>query len=216
MAIAIDVANESFANASSLTYSHTVTGSNTLLIVGWYAFNTTATFSSVTYNGVAMSQLATRGADGTGGEIYLYGLLNPTTGANNIVISYSGTKQIFACSASYTGVKQSGLPDSSTTNTNSGTSVTTTTTTVADNTWLVAISRQNGGTTVAGTNTFLRKANSTSPDVVLVDSNSAQTPAGSHSLQTTFGSAKTFYHALASFAPAPPAPTSGFFLAAAM
>lgn len=95
MAVAIDAStgiNESASGATSLTISHTCGGSATYLLVfvaDWQG----DTVTGVTYNGVAMTQLCkeTRTPDSGSLEIYWYGLGSPATGANNVVISRSGT-----------------------------------------------------------------------------------------------------------------------------
>lgn len=175
-----------------------------LLVVGIYSWTGAFAISSVKYNGVSMTQLATHAADGANGNIYLYGLLNPTTGsALPILITYAGSMQIFASSASYTGVSQSGLPDAVGTNSQTGTAITESLTTVANNCWMVMMSRTPSKTPVAGTGTFLRVSNAASADAATIfDSNGPETPPGVHSLNYTLGSA-TVYDAYASFAPVP-------------
>lgn len=69
---------------------------------------------------------------------YLYYLIAPATGANNVVVSASGSYGIFCISSSYTGALQSGQPDSSgTLASDSTTSLAVATTVVASNCWLV-------------------------------------------------------------------------------
>lgn len=200
MAIAIDATSEGFANSTTLSFSHTCTGSNRLLLVSYFTFPNADAVSGITYATVPMTKLATLAAD-AGGVETIYGLIAPAIGANNIVFTISPSSQVFATAASYTGVSQTGLPDNFTTNTGTATSLTTALTTIADNCWIVFGGRENGGTIGAGTNTSLRIANSTSPDCALFDTNAAQTPAGSHSVQTTNAASKTFFHAVVSIAP---------------
>lgn len=203
MAIAVDATAEGFqGGGSSLTYAHTCTGTDLLLIVGIYSWQDVHTLSA-TYGGVAMTSLASRAADGTGGLIYLFGLLGPATGANNVVISSTNSNtQIFACSVSYTGVSQSGLPDAVNTNSTATSPYTSTVTTVADNAWLVLVARTPGKAPTASTDTLKRKANAASGDAsTLFDSNGARTPAGSQSLVYTTVGDTTVYNAMVSFAP---------------
>ena len=100
--------------ANSLTYSHTCTGSNGLLLVH-ATTNTTDDVTGITYAGAAMTQV-TKIQTPSGRWNYLFYKLGPATGANNVVISTSDTPDlILSYSASYTGVSQSGFPDSSNT-----------------------------------------------------------------------------------------------------
>src|SRR3990172_2883627 len=63
------------------------------------------TVSGVTYNGVAMTQLVTRG--GIANEtLYLWGLAAPTTGTNNIVVSDSGAGTLVVDASLYSGAQQ--------------------------------------------------------------------------------------------------------------
>ncbi len=102
MSIATDASAKSFTNAaSSLTYSHTCTGSNLYLVVAFF-IGGGQTCTGVTYNGVAMTQLETATASNSK-KPYMFGLANPATGANNIVISASGSTLIYATSVSYSG-----------------------------------------------------------------------------------------------------------------
>lgn len=184
MAIALDAqSNGATSVTTSLSWSHTCTGSNLALIVG--IWNASDGVTSVTYNGVAMTQIAkllmTGGAAGQ--YIYLYYLLNPATGTNTVAVT-GATGGLDGASTSFTGVKQSGQPDSFNSSGSASTaSLTTSTTTVADNTWLVGWA-YTGATMSAGANTTLR-GQPVAGILSMMDSNAAQTPAGSHSLTVT-------------------------------
>jgi hypothetical protein len=82
-----------------LTFSHTTSGADRLLLVGVTCVN--ATISSVTYNGVGMTAVESGGA-----SIRLYALVAPATGANNVVVTLSTDEAVCAVAASYTGVDQ--------------------------------------------------------------------------------------------------------------
>lgn len=201
MAIAVNTTSSGSASATSVTVAHTCTGSNLILFVGlWVQDGGANTVTGVTYNGVAMTQVG-RVTNATTESTYLYFLVNPSTGANNIVASKSASDLIQLGAVSYTGAKQTGQPDASTTNTGTGTSLTTSVTTVADNCWLVMATKQTGSAS-AGTNTILRVDQSGNEQASVYDSNAAQTPAGSKSLQTTTSASQTYAHVMASFAPA--------------
>lgn len=188
MAIAFDAQASSTGSGTTLTYSHTCTGSNLILIVGIQTYLASAggiTISSVTYNGVAMTSFGTLQRTLNAEYQYMYYLVAPATGAHNIVITTTTAMDyIGGSSASYTGANQTGLPDSYTTYAaQTSTAVTTTTTTIANNCWLMGfyVSDGGGGWT-AGTNTTGR---ATAGNAQFFDSNSVQTPAGSHSMTAT-------------------------------
>lgn len=134
---------------SSITFSHTCSGSDRILIVGIIA-NNADVITGVTYNGVAMT-LARKSAF-TGPTMYLYYLLAPATGANNIVVSASsGGEYIRATAVSYTGVQQSGQPDATAENNVSAASITTTLTQVVAKAWQVGVVQgAHDGTVTAG------------------------------------------------------------------
>lgn len=200
MAIAVDATSSGSASATSVTVAHTCSGSDRILFVGLWVQINSDVVTGVTYNGVAMTQVGKVVNAGTE-ALYLYMLVAPASGTNNIVASKTGSELIQLGAASYTGAKQTGQPDASTTNTGSGTSLTTSVTTVADNSWLI-LSAKHTGAASAGTNTTLRIDQSGNGQASIYDSNAAQTPAGSKSLQTTTGASQTYAHVMASFSPA--------------
>lgn len=103
--------------ASPLTWSHTCSGSDRLLLVeavfGWG--NNSGLTVSATYNGVAMTELAQVASNnGTSGQARLFALLAPDTGSNTVSLTFSGgstdaNSAIEAGSVSYNGVEQSSL-----------------------------------------------------------------------------------------------------------
>lgn len=205
MSIAFDAGADGFqSGGTNLTYSHTCTGSNLILLVGVWSWQDVHTLTA-TYAGVSMTSLTTIATDSSG-TLQIFGLIAPATGANNIIISSNNTNtQILACSASYTGVKQSGFPDAQTTNTTTATNLTTDLTTIADNTWMFLVSRTPSKLPTAGTNAFRRWFNTASGDAAtLFDTNAAQTPAGLHSMNINRSTSGSIYVSMASFAPALP------------
>ena len=199
MAISFDSASVGIrapSGAGPLTFSHTVTGSNTVLFVGCFA-TAGDVVTGITYNSISLTQVSkvTSGGETT----YLYYLIAPTTGANNISVSWTGNSVVRAHGASYTGAKQSGVPDASATNNNTSTTIATTLTTIADNCWTIVMARCQGDIT-AGAGTVLRGVSATSN---ILDSNSVTTPAGSKTLNVTSSASGTNGTVMASFAPAP-------------
>lgn len=199
MAIAFDATSGANGAGSPNTFAHTCTGSNLILFVAVRAEGGTGACTGVTYNSVALTKIGETNVDENNSLWYL---INPATGANNIAVSYTGAYGQ-AAAASYTGAKQSGVPDASGTNTGTGTSLAKAVTTVLDNCWVVASGQDNNGAgvTSAGASTTARKQQNNS--LVLLDTNEAVTPAGSRTinLSDTSGSAHLSL-VVASFAPA--------------
>ncbi len=179
MAIAFDTAAESSSGAAaSLTYSHTCTGSNLILFAYARVASNAASIVGVTYSGVAMtavgSQISGDGNDSTS----LWRLINPATGANNVVISSSSSVAgLGGISTSYSGVAQAGFPDAgpSTFGPNLTNPQTLTITSSADNAWMIAACRNGAGgaTMTNGTN----RSPGPNQAFFLAD-NGPQTPAG--------------------------------------
>ena len=206
MALVYDATATGTASATSLTYAHTCTGSNLILFVGFSTYDAAEVVTTVTYNGVAMTQ-ANKKASAAGDRwSYLYYLIAPATGANNIVISRSNSGSINSCSTSYTGAKQSSQPDSSNTNSVlSDTTLTYSTTVVASNCWLVAWS---DGANTAGAGTTTRNTSGSASGIG--DSNGTVST-GSQSLIFTVGGAGQIEGVIASIAPFVAAEGVGFF-----
>lgn len=171
MSIALDVATHgSTASAASLTYSHTCTGSNLILMLAINVSSSTDAITAVTYNSVAMTLIQ---KSHTQSSIwgYQYYLQAPATGAHNVVISVSPNSAISATSVSYTGVKQSGSPvDQMTTNSSASSPITTSLTTTWGNTWGFIYADSTSGSLTAGTGSTIRD---TSTNFNTFDSNGA-------------------------------------------
>jgi len=201
MAIAFDAISSGSTTATSLTFSHTCTGSDRILFVGMTDDSGgSSLITGITYNGVALTKI---GGVQTSGDRWstLWYLIAPATGANNVVVTASSSSVLSGHAASYTGAKQTGQPDSNATNTiSSSSSFSLTTTTVADNSWLVGEYRVPTGNTVsAGAGTVMR-AGATS-GTGFADSNSVTTPAGSDSLAFTISGSWNWGGVVASIAP---------------
>src|SRR4051794_29203748 len=124
MAIAHDASSDSSGQdgtlVTSLTWSHTCTGSNLVLLVGFVASDGTdadRVIQSITYNGVGMTQAVLN--DDTARDLTagIYYLVAPATGAHNIVITFNGgtVTDCGGVGVSFTGVDQSNPLDATTT-----------------------------------------------------------------------------------------------------
>lgn len=83
-AVAFDAASEGRGSASPVTISHTTSGSDRVLYV--QTNKRGAAVTGVTYGGVAMTQIDTTIAIGNS-EVRLWRLINPASGANNVVVT---------------------------------------------------------------------------------------------------------------------------------
>ena len=190
MAVALDSSSKigtawQSGSPTSITFSHTCTGSNLILVVGAYTATATEYVTGITYNGEALTKI-THLNPGGGDDTVMYYKIGPATGANNIVVSQVlGNNFIWAAGESLTGAKQSAQPDSFATNsTFAGTSagLTYTTTVVADNSWLSLITRGSANAS-AGAGTVLRQDGTNGTNARFWDSN-ATVASGSRSLVT--------------------------------
>lgn len=184
MALAFDAAAQGSSTTNPLTFSHTTsTNANRILFVGvrWYQGDN---LTSVTYAGVAMTQINKR-QDNVGNDAYtyLYYLTSPATGANNVVVTGTGNPNIRveAVSASYTGDKGFVI-DSSNMQSSTSSTMTMSTTVVKSNCWLVGIS-SNFRATSPGAGTTERQE--IAGDPFAIDDSNGTVSTGSQSLQWT-------------------------------
>ncbi len=108
--IALD--NTAYTGGSNnITLSFTTgSGGNRLLMVQAET-NASRSFSGITYNGVAMTQIATKNSltndDAIGAHVELWYLVNPASGTHNIVATMVGSGAGSLAAASFTNVNQS-------------------------------------------------------------------------------------------------------------
>lgn len=203
MAIALDNSGEMRTDGTTgnATLSFTVSGTNRALVLVAFTTNNSIT---ATYAGVSMTNIA-RVSNSNGWEMDLFLLLNPTIGANGATINLStgGTRSGFVV-ASYTGVAQSGQPDSFATPAQvSSSPYSLPTTVIATGCWLVGGVVGNGtGSVSAGASTTLRNGVSVvaSTSLGLLDSNGT-VGTGSQSLNATLTGITNMIGAVMSLAP---------------
>ena len=104
--------------ASSLTFSHTTNNNTYGLMVVSVAEATSSPCTSdavtgVTDNGVALTDLGYYTRNTSIGALKTYYTFNPAQGTHNIVVSASASCIRYAVAATYTGVKQNGMPNAS-------------------------------------------------------------------------------------------------------
>lgn len=187
-------------NTGFTSWSHTVTGTNTILLVGIESRFGQPT--GVTYNSVAMTLLAAR-SDVS--DMSVYYLFAPTTGTNTIALSFSSApSQLFTAAVSYSGVLQSGLDNSSNASGGATSPHSASITPVADSCWVTMFTFAFSGL-AAGTGTTSRVV--TGARDGWFDNNAAVSPAASTTLQYTWDqsvSSTVYMVTLAPFGGAPP------------
>lgn len=200
MAIAFDAATnggETYYDATPITWSHTTTGSNVLLLV-WVIANAQPT--SVTYAGNACTLSGSDAAGATGFTWYCYTrAVGSGAGAQDIVITCSGTPQVYALACSYTGVNQSTTLDSMAGNDYSASGFSMTTTVVASGCWLVGANYDESTVPTVSGVTTLRVQNT----VNLIDAYDSNGTVSTGSQSLTFSASGTAGHwYIVSLAPA--------------
>ena len=211
MAIALGSTAQSQINGTSLTYSQTCNGNNRILFTGVGAEQGTGdTITSVTYATVPMTRIDMQVNINTtlNYRVYLYYLIAPATGANNIVISASGTINIHGLSSSFTGVLQTGQPDSYGKASLNTANLDVTTTVVLPNSWIFSIGHGYGIVPGAGTGLTSRQSNS---NTRIGDSNGVVLT-GSNTVRWTGVGAQDIAGIAASFSPVPEALGGASFL----
>lgn len=209
MAIAFDsITNGGYSGSASTskTFAHTCTGSQRFLFVS--TLTDTNVVTGMTYGGVAMTLLVSQATDY---HTTIYGLINPASGVNNVVISCSGSTNIIPQAISYTGVDQTTLPTVTNTGTDASSPQTLSLTTTVNNSWIMGYQRRTvGAGASAGTGTIVR-LNDAVYALATYDSNGPLTPAGSYGLTVNYTG--TSYLAIVAFAPYVAPTTNGnFFL----
>jgi hypothetical protein len=195
-------------STTSLTYPFTVgSGSNRLLVVNLIG-DVTDNISSVTYGTSPLTLLgkiqAPPSAAGANNWQYLYYLLNPPSGPNNIVITAGSAQYLNSQAASWYNVKQSAQPDALTTNTvgAGSTSITTSLTTMASGSLVVqGIWSQRHLEAGAGATPIVIDAAFDAAGL-FVSTGSPVSPAGNVSMTTLWDGSASSGVIMVSFAPA--------------
>lgn len=185
MAIAFDAVTDFDGSlGTSVSTTHTGTGSNLFVFVAVRLGGASAnleTLSSVTYGGNTMTQVQGYVFVSVTENLSLWYLKAPPSGSQTVTATWSNPLIGNLKIDTYTGVDQSNPLDSSVqVNGTTSTSITLTITTGTDNSWLGGTVRS-GSALSAGANTTIR----TGSVYISCDTNSDQTPPGSHSMNLT-------------------------------
>jgi hypothetical protein len=139
---------------------------------------------------------------------YLFYFINPVVGTDTISVASVHSHSLYCVAADYTGAKQTGQPDATTTNVSAGssdTSLTTSITVVAANSWIILLEQSFESGAVcptAGSGLTLLICEPTNGEPTLFDSNAAVST-GAHNVTTNSTPAFStgIAHVVASFAP---------------
>lgn len=209
MAITYDTSSSGNASPgnATVTISHTITGSNTILIIG--VTNQNAGGLSVgTYNGTSFLSNVLATITSGGVPTTLYYIYAAAGTANIVVTRNTTTNYLMVMAASYTGVNQSmvwsggGATDATNTGSGTASTFTGTVTSIADNSWAILTCEFDNASLSAGTGSTLRQ--SQIPGYVawgIFDTNGAKTPAGSISMGIN-GASGGYRYAIATISPA--------------
>lgn len=207
MAIALDTISE--ANSVS-SWSHTCTGTNLVLIVG---VKSVGTVTGVTYNSVAMTEIAGVAVGALTERVSMWYLANPTTGSNTIALTGGSTYTTRA--ASYTGAKQTGIPDAFNTQTQNNTTVTcaSTITVIDTGCWMVSFMRNEGDTSSYSAGPVTTRRGSVS-SIAYFDSNGTVSTGSNTATFTATSGSYNWGLVVASIAPAAESASTASFVPA--
>src|SRR5688572_17175370 len=111
--IAFDATSNGGTTGTSHTHAHTCSGVNRILRVGVGIESASDLVTGGTYNGVALTLIDKQQNAVANEWAYLFELVAPAPGANDIVVSASSSVAIRCVAASYTVARQIGQPDAS-------------------------------------------------------------------------------------------------------
>lgn len=203
MAIAFNsTQNASAAGTTTVTYSHTCSGADRVLIVSCCSDDVSDDITGVTYNGVSLTLIDKQQAAGGFQYAYLFRLVAPAVGANNVVVTRTSTTgSVYATSMSYTGVDQTSPVDAVAKSTAASSTISMPLTTTVANAWLVAGARNERGWT-AGANTTIRTTSFGGGGNSGLDSGVAKGSAGAYTLEVTQSDGTRSTWVIASLKPA--------------
>ncbi len=201
MAIAFDAASgRHTGTASSATLAHTCSGSDRVLVVS-IKVAAGNTVSGVTYAGVAMTQLVTGTTPTVATRAYMFILVAPALGTNNIVATFSGSNAFGMSGASYTRARQT-QPDAAavTVSENATGSRTASVTVVEPGSWLVGGALVTEDQSVTGIVNGILRTSVAQSDII--DSNGGLSP-GAQTIGYTWALTDRHVFFAFSLAPAP-------------
>ncbi|MES2006854.1 MAG: hypothetical protein V4436_01965 [Patescibacteria group bacterium] len=176
-------------NTTIVSNPITVSGSHPILLCALFS-NQPLTSLAMTYDGSSMTQVGSTNNYSGADNIYLFGLLSPTTGTSTAATatwdSINAVESIHC--ASYSGVSQSALPtvtqnDGANTASSFNASITTDSTA---NSWVAIYARNSFGTFTAGSNFTIRNQTA-GTGIAWADSNGTVPTSASYTQSASWG-----------------------------
>jgi hypothetical protein len=205
--IAFDAASSAQAgSASSLSWSHSCSGSDRLLVVGTNSGDLSAgdrPVTSITYNGANLTKIRSDDAGNIRTELWY--LVVPASGSHTIQVTFSGNNiNVQAGAVSLTGVDQSSPLDANNGATGSSPSPSVSITTVADNAWVIdSLMVENTPSITVGAGQTSRWSEDNANSRGRGSTEGPRTPAGSVTMSWSLGSSQPWRISAASFTPSP-------------
>lgn len=156
MSIAFDAETYNTASAAtSLTISHTPSGTPNLVVAVFWLKVGTDDVTGVTYNGVPMTKVDWQPNSPINSKsVHMYYLANPSSGTQDLVITTSGAQDIRGSAITYTGADTSTPLDASNKDSGlNGPTITCSLTTTASDTAVIVVAEEGRTYSSAGTNT---------------------------------------------------------------
>lgn len=185
MAISLDSATGKSDTANPVSWSHTTAAGSDRIMVITIQGTTSDIISGVTYAGATATRILYY-TGSTGQHHWIYALLAPNTGANTVEISRSGATQVWAQSATFTGVGALPTISGGATNPGTATSLALALTSTVDNSWMVMASGIQRSPTASTGSTLMTDSGGDGSGKSF--RNGPKTPAGSISMAVTFSS----------------------------
>lgn len=185
MPIVFDASSQALSNSggsSNSTFPFTIgIGSSRMLLVWLRVSAASDVVSAVTYNGSAMTRVVFMPSATP--KFYLYALVNPSSGTNNLIVTtgvYVSTNAgVWSCSNALQSIPSTSVTQTSTQA--GGVDFTTTLTTPSANCWTVLGSNNNSGSNISAGTGLTMRSNTANSGLAIGDGGGPVT-VGSHSL----------------------------------
>lgn len=166
---------QSGASDTSYNLAHTMSSAAYRIIFAHIFLSAGDVLLTAKYAGVDMTLISKDNTSGAGGPSYLYYIITPTTGTNNIAVTTSAGGYIVVRGSSYTASHPIVL-DTSTHGQGTTTPKTVSLTTIADNSWVVLVASSQRSLAASTGSTL--KTGGANDQFEFYDSNGPRTPAG--------------------------------------
>lgn len=204
--IARDTSAKFTANTSTSVSGSMTLASGATVLIGYALYRSGGDIiTGMTWNGVSMTLLTKLNTGAANTYIYVFYMLNPTTGTHTLAASASSApaSDFDIYGTSYTGTITSSFPDNSTTATGASSPISVSLTPVGSGAWTILFGEQEASALTAGTGSNLLQNQHGSG---VYDSNG--TVSGSYNMQATYSGPSNWGGIMLSIAPPASAPSS--------